>query len=342
MYSLYKIPASMLMGFGPHFGSLFSVDWNSDSSGFIHSRFQSRFSINLAFSSIMVSKASKFISFFVSRYPKFSYFFSEGFLRSVHRAVRSTYFWKFNFLLIDSWVPGTLTNYKVVRSRSSKLQTRTNLTQCPSGLIFSGDPRFLPTASAEARISKFPSIGLADIDNGFSPFAYTIPSNNKTFGVSNAYYHLFKCAAEYGRALGYEFHTDRVRPKFDLLINQALYILELGVPNTVHIRVQTRRSPRYTIRSKPYRQWWLTSLNKLPLKTFSYRVSNIGPKFRQYNRFVDLCIDLSISAQLVSSAEFWDRLGVIDSRLRESGNRRYQRYLNRRWRSKRGAKYTIR
>jgi ribosomal protein S2 len=329
MYFIYKISSSMLMGFGSHFGSLLPADWNADSSAFIHSRFHSRFLINLSFTSIMVTKALRFISFFVSRHLKFLYFFSEGFLRFLNTFTQSTYFWKFNFFLIDSWVSGTLTNYKVVQPCLDKLQNRTNLNQCPSGLIFLGEPKFLPIAAAEARISRFPSIGLADIDNGFSPFAYTIPSNNKTFGIASAYYRLFQCAAERGRALGYASYLDKVSSRFDLLINRALHIFYSNAPDIDGVRIGVTQLLPYKVKSRYYRQWWLGSLNKLPLKTFSYWAVERNFTVRRYARFGELAIDLAVSIQLTSSIEFLERLRSIEKQALEKGSRRYMRYLKR-------------
>jgi hypothetical protein len=75
----------------------------------------------------------------------------------------------------------------------------------------------------------------------------------------------------------------------------------------------------------------LSSLGKFPSETFSYLINFMESKFRPYNRLIDLCIDLSISIQLVGSSKFWEQVEMMDAQFRESGNRRYLRYLNRKW-----------
>src|SRR5690606_24536934 len=134
----YKVPASMLMGFGSHFGSLFSRDWNSDSSGYVHSRLRGRFFINLSIASSAVSKAIKFIHFFTSRNLRFLYFLHEGFKRFLFELNGPFLFdSNKNFFLIKDWVPGILTNYKTICSKISKFPvSTTNLDRYPNGLIF--------------------------------------------------------------------------------------------------------------------------------------------------------------------------------------------------------------
>lgn len=219
----YKISSRMLMGFGSHFGSLSTRDWDSDSSAYIHSRIKNRFFIDLSITNFMLSRALKFVSFCISRGLKFLYFFDQGFGKFLYKVRGSIKFWSNNFYLVHRWVPGTLTNYKSVYGKLVKFRDSTNLLKYPNGLIFLGSNRFLASVSSEARISKLPSIGLSDIDNGYSPFSYTIPSNNKYFPIFYAYYRLFVMSTAYGWAAFKFFYSRKSKSALPRFISRIRY-----------------------------------------------------------------------------------------------------------------------
>lgn len=79
-----------------------------------------------------------------------------------------------------------------------KFKSRTNFINYANGFIFLDNLRYLNISSTEARSSKLPSIGLVDVDVGFSPFVYSVPSNNKTFSIFFSFYCLFFRASEAG------------------------------------------------------------------------------------------------------------------------------------------------
>lgn len=111
----HKISAFTFFGFGSQFGVLSFKDWNSDCSGYVCFRLNYRSLINLSLTAMVASRALKFIRFFSSRKLKFLYFLNEGFM-NLQPSLSLAYkrFWKFNFYMINYWIPGALTNYKIV------------------------------------------------------------------------------------------------------------------------------------------------------------------------------------------------------------------------------------
>jgi hypothetical protein len=209
------------------------------------------------------------------------------------------------------------------------------LFQYPSGFIFLGEARFLPISSAEARISKLPSIGISDVDTGFSPFSYTIPSNNKTFAVSVAYHYLFQQATEHGWVLSHGMYSDMIKKKLNSFINQFLYLFDyrLTALATLDVRISNfsaRRKPVF--RRKSYRRWrwWLPIRHKFyPSQAFTYSVRD-ERWAKKYGFLTDLPIDLSVSVYLIDSLRVLARIKLIEDRLFKDNNRKYLRYLNRR------------
>lgn len=326
MVNFYKIPSMMLMGFGSHFGSLFLRDWNADFSAFVHSRFKTRFLINLAFTSGMLSKALKFIGFFVSRSLKFLYFFSEGFSKFLALFPDSNRFWKFNYFLISFWIPGVLTNYKRVKFRLDKISKYTNLERYPNGLIFLGESRFLPISSMESRAVKLPSIGLADIDTGISPFSYTVPSNNKAFSISVAYFGLFRHATEMGWVSAYGFYLDKIYRKFDKFISKFFYFFNIRLSIFPKLWRTFQKVSKFTFQKNfSFRYRWLTTLIQLPDITNIYNYEGLQ-LFRKCDRLVDLYIDLFISARLENSTQFKTKIKLLKTgryQFRSSRRRRF-------------------
>ncbi len=195
----HKVSSFTFFAFGSQFGAISFREWNSDCSGYVYSRLNYRSLINLSITSMVASRSLKFIRFFSSRKLKFLYFLNEGFM-NLQPSLRLAYkrFWKFNFYIVNHWIAGVLTNYKIVRGKLIKFKSRTNFTHYANGFIFLDNLRYLNISSAEARSSKLPSIGLVDVDVGFSPFVYSIPSNNKAFSIFFSFYCLFFRASETG------------------------------------------------------------------------------------------------------------------------------------------------
>lgn len=267
-YIFYKFPASMLMGFGSHFGSLFSKDWDSDSSAYIHSRIYGRFFINLSISSTVVSKAIKFVHFFNSRKLRFLYFLHEGFGNFLRDSNKFGIFKTRNFFLVKDWIPGLLTNYKTIALKINKLSKNiSNLREYPNGLIFLNSERVLTLSSREARISKSPSIGLVDIDGGFSPFSYSIPSNNKSFSIFFAYYSLFSHASFYGGQIADFLYSKVGQSKFSRFIKHFYYFLKFRDFTSSQIRVHFSKLRQVNSKIKGFRFLFKDSgHNRLRLK----------------------------------------------------------------------------
>jgi ribosomal protein S2 len=181
----------MLLGFGSQFGTLSFKEWNSDSSGYIYSRVHSRFLINLSLTSMLLSRALKFVNFCSSRRLRLLYFMDEEFTAQLYEFNGSRRFWGTNFFLINRWIPGTLTNYKSIRGKLMKFRDCTNFLSYANVVVFLGNIHFSNIISSESRGARLPSIGLVDMDGGYSPFSYSIPSNNKVFTIHFAYYRLF-------------------------------------------------------------------------------------------------------------------------------------------------------
>lgn len=224
----HKVPTATLLGFGSQFGALFSREWNSDSSGYIHSRVHARFLINLSITSFVLSRALKFITFCTSRKLQFLYFLDEGFAGRLFRLDSAARFWKQNFFLIERWIPGTLTNYKVIRDKLMNLKRYTNFFNYANVFIHLNSSKFSNIVSAEARVARLPSVGLVDTDNGFSPFSYSIPSNNKMFSVFYIYYNLFFQSSKIGWTLQnissgnfFNFKIKKIVRKFSIFLRLA-------------------------------------------------------------------------------------------------------------------------
>lgn len=247
IFILHKVPTSMLLGFGCQYGALFSKEWNADSSGYIHSRVYSRFLINLSITSFILSRALKFITFCTSRKLQFLYFLAEGFVGRFLNSDNAARFWKQNFFLLDRWIPGVLTNYKVIKEKLKNLKRYTNFFNYANVFIYLNTPKSLNIASAEARVAKLPSIGLVDTDNGFSPFSYSIPSNNKTFSIFYTYYSLFFQSSKIGWTLWnvsckniFYFKIKKIVRKFSYLLRRA--VKRSGLAFTRWKKLQTKPS----------------------------------------------------------------------------------------------------
>jgi len=187
-----KFLSSSLIGLGCHIGANFR-SWRVSCSGIISSYSKPFPFLDVGYSVINLARSLKVARFMSSRFLRFLFYVKIGAENYIVKDFFPSWFWDFHSY-VTKWIPGLITNFNsVVKTYKQRGWRNFGRFQnvLGSAFFFAGDSVFTGLCSTEARRAKILSIGLSDVDFGYSPFNYTLNINNKSFKVLYYFFKLF-------------------------------------------------------------------------------------------------------------------------------------------------------